>query len=108
MSIEFNHRALLVLRIDNAAALQFRGDIISILPASQFVGNKVDKRDQSFSIIYVVDLPSDLEDELLSKVKKLIVPTTQDPMYSALISKDDKAGNITVDTATLLNYIEMA
>lgn len=103
-----NHRAILLLREDRPAVLKKRGDINSILPASQFVGSKVDKSNDAFVIIYVTDLPLELENQLVIGDKVFKIPSGDDPMIVALQSHDDKAGKITVNTEVLLNYIESA
>ncbi len=105
---EVNHRAILLLRENRLAVLKKRGDINSIIPANQYVGSKVDKSNDAFSIIYVVDLPVELEKELINGIKVFKVPSGSDPMVIALKSNDDHIGQITVNTKTLLNYIEIA
>ena len=103
-----NHRAILILREDRPAVLKSRGAIDSIIPANQFIGTDVDKSNGAFSIIYVTDLPITLEVELLTGAKRFKVPAGDDPMVIALKSKDNHVGSITVNTETLLNYIEVA
>lgn len=105
---DINHRAIFILREDRPAVLKNRGDIDSIIPSTQFIGTDVDKSNGAFSIIYVTDLPIALEFELLTGVKRFKVPAGDDPMVVALQSKDNHIGSITVNTETLLDYIEVS
>jgi|GEM_PF-6001590 len=100
-----NKRAILLLRQDKPAVGKKRGDIVSIIPENQQLGKQVDKSNAAFSVIYVTDLPLELESELVNGTKVFRVPESDDPMISALQSKDDHIGHVTVNTATLLNYI---
>lgn len=84
------------------------GDVIDILPAQRSGGNQVDIENGFYTIITVTDLTDKLAEELLTRVKRLRAPKADDPLYHALLpSGDGKAGCITVDEATLLNYVEV-
>ncbi len=99
-------KTLTVLRVDKPNIGKVRGDVIDITQSTEFVGSAVDKGDSIFVLVNVVDLPIELEEELLAGTKRLVVPAAEDPMSAAITPSENNAGKVTVDTATLLNYVE--
>ncbi len=101
------HRVLIVLKKRSSNGYLEAGIVVSVQDPDLVLGVCTDKSDGFFFLVYVTDLELELEIELLERVKKLRVPSVGDPMCDALIPTDNRAGRITTDTKTLLNYIEL-
>ena len=95
-------KKLIVLRQNKPNIGKVIGDVIDSLEITTFNGIEVNKIGENFVCIVVVDLDEDLEEELLSGVKRLRSPDLTDPFYQELLS----TGTITTDNETLINYIE--
>jgi len=97
---------LIVLRVDKPNINKTIGDVISAIPASQYEGKEVVKVGSAFVRVVVTDLAMDdtLVQELLDGIKKLLPPDSTSLFYQELLTN----GIITVDMATLSNYIGVA
>lgn len=99
---------LFVLRKSVPKINRVIGDVIDALPSDQDGGEYVNVEGSIWTIITVTDLSEDLKKDFLERRKRLCSPDFSDPMYNALLPKGDgKAGHITTDEATLLNYVEV-
>tara|TARA_R110000782_G_scaffold19035_1_gene51707 strand:- start:838 stop:1155 length:318 start_codon:yes stop_codon:yes gene_type:complete len=101
------HKVLVTLKKRSSNGELSAGIVVSTHDPFLDLGSKTDNNSGFFSLIYVTDLQPELEAELLGREKKLRVPDIEDPMYTSLISNNEKSGRITVNTETLLNYVEI-
>lgn len=95
-------KKLIILREDKPSINKVIGDVIDSLPVSTYEGVEVEVVGKVF-VRVIVDINEELEEELLSGVKRLRSPDLSDPFYQELLSK----GILTTDEPTLLNYVEI-
>lgn len=94
---------LIILRVDRPNIGKTVGDVISIIPHTQYEGKEVEAVGKTFVRVVVTDLTLDdtLVQDLLNGTKKLLPPDPTSLFYQELLTN----GIITVDTATINNYI---
>ncbi len=94
---------LIILRVDRPNIGKTVGDVISIIPHTQYEGKEVEAVGKTFVRAVVTDLTLDdpLVQDLLNGTKKLLPPDPTSTFYQELLTN----GIITVDTATINNYI---
>lgn len=98
-------RKIIILRKNIPEIGKQIGDVSDVLDGSQFEGTEVAKVGQTFVRVLVTDMPADtqLEAELKRGIKRFKTPDINDPFYQELLTN----GIVTVDLATLANYIEI-
>ena len=94
-----------VLRAPNPNTGQVIGQVIDAIDGSDFGGSEAESIGKMYSRVVITDmnLDDDLVQELKSGLKRMTKPQTNDPFYTELFTN----GIVTVDKATVLNYIEI-
>ena len=94
---------LMIVRVERPNIGKTVGDVISVIPHTQYEGKEVEAVGKTFVRVVVTDLLMDdtLVQELLDGTKKLLPPDPTSAFYQELSTY----GVATVDTATLNNYV---
>lgn len=97
-----NDKTIVFFRKSSIQPPKAIGDISDIVDGTKSIGAPIDVTGGLYTQVRVTDLSEELEEELRIGAKKVRVPTTEDPMYNALLS-----GKITITEAELLPYVEV-
>lgn len=95
-------RTIVFFRVNKVQPPVVIGDVCDIVDGKKSIGKAIDFAGGDFTQVRVTDLSEELEEELIIGIKRVRVPTEDDPLYNGLVS-----GKITVTEAQLLNYVEV-
>ena len=93
----------IILRVNKPNINKVIGDVIDSLSVDTFEGTEVNVLHKDY-VKVIADISPELNEELLSGVKRYKSPDITDPFYIELLT----TGTVTANEATLLNYIELA
>ena len=93
----------IILRVNKPNINRVIGDVIDSLSIDIFEGKEVNVLQKDY-VKVTADISPELNEELLSGVKRYKSPDINDPFYIELLT----TGAISANESTLLNYIELA
>lgn len=92
----------IILRVDKPNIGKVIGDVIDSLPLETFEGKEVNTLHKDY-VKVVAAISEELNEELLSGIKRYKKPDIEDPFYIELLT----SGTISANETTLINYIEL-
>lgn len=92
----------IILRVNKPNVNKIIGDVIDSLPVDVFEGTEVNILHKDY-VKVIATISEELNEELLSGVKRYRSPDFSDPFYVELLT----SGCIETDEQTLINYIEL-
>lgn len=97
-----NDRIITFFRVSKLQPSKAVGDISDITEGNKSIGTAIDFTGGDFTQVRVINLSEKLEEDLRCGVKRIRIPTKDDPMYDNLLS-----GMVTVEESQLLQYVEV-
>tara|TARA_R110000803_G_scaffold210037_1_gene280842 strand:- start:4781 stop:5086 length:306 start_codon:yes stop_codon:yes gene_type:complete len=92
----------IILRVNKPNINKVIGDVIDSLSVNTFEGTEVNTPQKDY-VKVIADISPELNEELLSGVKRYKKPNAEDPFYIELLT----TGIASASESTLLNYIEL-
>jgi hypothetical protein len=93
----------IILRVDKPNISKVIGDVISSLSFNTFEGIEVNTLQKDY-VKVIADISPELNDELVTGIKRYKSPDINDPFYIQLLT----TGTASANEETLINYIELS
>ena len=93
---------IVFFRVNKIQPPKLIGDVSDIVDGKKSIGKACDFAGGDFTQVRVTDLSEELEEELRTGIKRVRVPTEEDPLYKGLLT-----GKIKVTEKQLLDYVEV-
>lgn len=93
----------IILRLDKPSISKVIGDVIDSLSIDTFEGIEVNAIQKDY-VKVIADISPELNDELVTGIKRYKKPNADDPFYIQLLT----TGTVSANEETLINYIELS
>lgn len=93
----------IILRVNKPNINKVIGDVIDSLKVGRFEGKEVNTLQKDY-VKVIADISPELNEELVTGIKRYKSPDINDPFYIELLT----TGSVSASEETLLNYIELA